>query len=51
MAVELADRLIVVMQQGGFAGAALNVIDRMINGMTKTAVIFSSQTGYLRRNS
>ena len=37
MAVELADRLIVVMEQGGFTGAALNVIDKMINGMTKTA--------------
>ena len=51
MAVEFADRLIVVTEQGGFAGAALNVIDRMINSMTKTAVISSSQTGYLRRNS
>ena len=51
MAVEFADRLIVVMEQGGFARAALNVIDRIINSITKTAVIFLSQTGYLRRNS
>lgn len=51
MALEFADRLIVVMEQGGFAGAALNVIDRMINNMTRTAVIFLSQTGFLMRNS
>jgi hypothetical protein len=51
MAVEPADRLIVVMEQGVFAGVALNGIDRIINSMTRTAVIFLSQTGYLRRNS
>ena len=40
MAVEFADRLIVVMEQGGFARVALNVINRIINSITKTAVIF-----------
>jgi hypothetical protein len=35
---------------GVFAEAAQNVIDRMIDSMTKTAVIFSLQTSFLRRN-
>jgi hypothetical protein len=38
-------------EQGGFAGAALNVIDGMINSMAKTAVIFLLQISFLRRNS
>jgi hypothetical protein len=46
MALDFTDRLIVVMEQGGFARAALNVIDRMINSTTKTAVVFSLQTSF-----
>jgi hypothetical protein len=51
MALEFADRLIVAIEQGGFAGTALNVIDRMVNSMTKTAVFFSLQTNFVKRNS
>lgn len=51
MALEFADRLIVAIEQGGFAGTAVNVIDRMVNSMTKTAVIFSLQTSFVKRNS
>ena len=51
MAVEFIDRLIVVMEQGDSLEQALNFIDKIINSMTKTVVIFLSQTGYVRRNS
>jgi hypothetical protein len=51
MALDFIDRLIVVMEQGEFAEAALNVIDRMINSMIKTAVLFLSQTRVARRKS
>lgn len=51
MALEFTDRLIVVIEQEEFTRAARSVIDRIINSMTKTTVIFLSQTGFLRRNS
>ena len=41
----------VVVEQEGFAGAALNLINGMINSIAKTVVIFSLQTNFLRRNS
>ena len=44
MAPKFGDRPIVVMEQGGTAGAALDARDRMIDSMTKTAVIFLLQT-------
>ena len=49
MALEFADRLIVAIEQGGFAGTALNVINRMVNSMIKTAVIFSLQTSFVKK--
>ena len=40
MTLDFVDRLIAVVEQGGFAKATLNVIKRMINNIAKTAVIF-----------
>jgi hypothetical protein len=50
MSLKFADRPIVVMEQGGTAEAALDVMDRTIGSMTKTAVFFSLQTESLWRN-
>lgn len=50
MALDFTDRLIVVIEQGRSAELALDVIDRMINSIIKTAVIFLLQISFLRRN-
>ena len=51
MALDFVDRLTVIVVQGGIAGAALNIINGMINSIAKTAVIFLLQTNFSRRNS
>ena len=51
MPLDFIDRLTVLIEQGGFGGATLNVIDRMINSMARTAVIFSLQSSFLSRDS
>ncbi len=50
MAPKFADRLIVVMEQGGTAQVLLDAANGTIDSMTKTAVIFSLHTGFLCRN-
>jgi hypothetical protein len=50
MALDFIEMLTVVIEQGGLAGAAFNIIDGMSNSTTENAVIFSSQTTFLGRN-
>jgi hypothetical protein len=51
MPLDFIDRLTVVIEQGVFSGATLNIIDGMINSMVRTAVIFSLLSSFLSRNS
>jgi hypothetical protein len=42
--------LIAIVEQGCKAEAVLNAVNRTIDSITNTAVFFSLQTGFLRRN-
>ena len=51
MPLDFIDRLTVLIEQGEFSGATFNVIDTMINGMARTAVIFLLQSSFLSRDT
>jgi hypothetical protein len=51
MTLELVEWRRAVILQGRFAEATLDVIDRMINNMVKTTVIFLVQANYWSGNS
>jgi hypothetical protein len=50
MAPKLAERPIVLIEQGETAKAALDTVNETINSITKTAAILLLYTGFLGRN-